>query len=404
MQPLNQRITEARKALGLTQEQVAEAMNVSRQTVSHWENGRVQPDNVTAKQLFALLKIQESETKQPKKRGTWKLAAAFLCGVLATLAVIYGCLPLLLQNRGGSKPSELMNTPSVLAQNGIVPYSWEWFQQADANEPDKAFIQFAPLESPVLLMEDRSFEAQYVWKIRFTIQETNGIPFTVEKFTQVYFNQEKRIMDSYELIGDECIRYWANLTFEGNSTQGYNTNRMVGGDIGYGAALEGKDANGNELTFKVYIPLSQEMKRPVTLEQFTKDHVQEDGKAYLNIYALESPVPQVYDTAFEGDWGWKYQYFVENVTDIPFTVELITEVYFRGETAAIVNTYDKDWLAQWDISNTFASGTPPYGSGGGANTMQCFTGLGIMVEGVDANGNELTFVHFIPFAQEKPQQ
>ena len=57
MQPLNQRIAKARKDLGLTQEQVAKAMNVSRQTVSHWETGRIQPDEVTRKQLFALLHL-----------------------------------------------------------------------------------------------------------------------------------------------------------------------------------------------------------------------------------------------------------------------------------------------------------------------------------------------------------
>ena len=49
MKPLNKRISEARKALGMTQEQVAEAMNVSRQTVSHWENGRMQPDETIKK-------------------------------------------------------------------------------------------------------------------------------------------------------------------------------------------------------------------------------------------------------------------------------------------------------------------------------------------------------------------
>ena len=37
------RITAARKGKKLTQEQVAQAVGVSRQTVSHWENGRVEP-------------------------------------------------------------------------------------------------------------------------------------------------------------------------------------------------------------------------------------------------------------------------------------------------------------------------------------------------------------------------
>ena len=39
MPSLNQRIADARRALGMTQEQVAAAMNVSRQTVSKWEQG-----------------------------------------------------------------------------------------------------------------------------------------------------------------------------------------------------------------------------------------------------------------------------------------------------------------------------------------------------------------------------
>lgn len=400
MQPFSQRITEARKALGMTQEQVAEAMKVSRQTVSHWENGRVQPDEATVRQLFALLNIQESENRPSKKYGALKLVAAFLCGVFATLIVIYGFLPFFLSEQEESKQPDLLNSIPVSGQSSIAPYSWEWFQQADVNESDKAFIQLAPIESPVLLTEDSSFEAQFVWKIWFTIEEKNGIPFTVEKFTQVYFNQEKGIMDSYEVIGDECRRFWDNLTFEGYSMQGYNTNRTVSGNVGYGAALEGKDANGNELVFKVYIPLSQEVVQPVTLKQFMQEQMQEDGKAFLTIHALESPVPQVFDTAFEGDWGWKYQYFAENPTDIPFTAELITEVLFKGETASIVNKYDSDRLAQWGISNVFTK-EEPYGSGGGANTLQGFTGLGIMIEGVDANGNELAFTHFIPFSQEK---
>ena len=44
MTSFNQKMSQARKALGMTQEQVAQALKVSRQTVSHWENGRMQPD------------------------------------------------------------------------------------------------------------------------------------------------------------------------------------------------------------------------------------------------------------------------------------------------------------------------------------------------------------------------
>ena len=98
MPPLSQKIADARKALGMTQEQVAAAMNVSRQTVSHWENGRVVPDEATQKQLFALLQIPEEDPQPaaaPARPRLWPLAAAFLCGVALTLVVVYGLIPAL---------------------------------------------------------------------------------------------------------------------------------------------------------------------------------------------------------------------------------------------------------------------------------------------------------------------
>ena len=44
MNNLGQKIRQARRAKGLTQEQLADAMHVSRQTISHWENNRTLPD------------------------------------------------------------------------------------------------------------------------------------------------------------------------------------------------------------------------------------------------------------------------------------------------------------------------------------------------------------------------
>ena len=40
-------IKAARKNSGLTQEQAAEALDVSRQTLSNWENGKTYPDIIS---------------------------------------------------------------------------------------------------------------------------------------------------------------------------------------------------------------------------------------------------------------------------------------------------------------------------------------------------------------------
>ena len=47
MQSLGEKIRQARREKGLTQEQLAQALFVSRQTVSNWENGGVHLDKDT---------------------------------------------------------------------------------------------------------------------------------------------------------------------------------------------------------------------------------------------------------------------------------------------------------------------------------------------------------------------
>ncbi len=51
------KIREARTEAGFTQEQAAEALGVSRQTVSHWENGRSYPDIVSVIRMSDLYSI-----------------------------------------------------------------------------------------------------------------------------------------------------------------------------------------------------------------------------------------------------------------------------------------------------------------------------------------------------------
>ncbi len=55
--PMNLVIQEQRKALGLTQEQVAEYLNVSIPAVSKWEKGTTSPDISLLAPLARLLKI-----------------------------------------------------------------------------------------------------------------------------------------------------------------------------------------------------------------------------------------------------------------------------------------------------------------------------------------------------------
>ena len=56
-----EQLQEARKAAGLSQEQLAKLMNMSRQGVSHWENDRALPDAETLKKLSQVLNYNFEE-------------------------------------------------------------------------------------------------------------------------------------------------------------------------------------------------------------------------------------------------------------------------------------------------------------------------------------------------------
>lgn len=57
MDNIGEKIMQARKTKGMTQDTLAQLVNVSRQTVSHWENGRAMPDVATAAQLSKVLDV-----------------------------------------------------------------------------------------------------------------------------------------------------------------------------------------------------------------------------------------------------------------------------------------------------------------------------------------------------------
>ncbi len=89
-----ERIKTAREERGLTQEQLAERLEVSRQAVSKWEMGLSVPSPENLQMLEDVLRIslpKEEEEPPEKKKNPWKPAALILSVLLALLAafVVY---------------------------------------------------------------------------------------------------------------------------------------------------------------------------------------------------------------------------------------------------------------------------------------------------------------------------
>lgn len=92
---LNERIKNCRRKSGLTQEQVAEAMGVSRQAVTKWENGQSAPSTENLFKLASLfgttvdLLLPEQENRQPdmKKKKRYLILRSVLFTVVWYLLV-----------------------------------------------------------------------------------------------------------------------------------------------------------------------------------------------------------------------------------------------------------------------------------------------------------------------------
>lgn len=72
------KIKDARTAAQLTQEQVAEALGISRQTVSNWENGRTYPDIGSVVKLSDLYGVSLDHLLKGKKEEPMSDYVAFL--------------------------------------------------------------------------------------------------------------------------------------------------------------------------------------------------------------------------------------------------------------------------------------------------------------------------------------
>ena len=420
MPPLSQKIADARKALGMTQEQVAAAMNVSRQTVSHWENGRVVPDEATQKQLFALLQIPE-EDPQPAavlaRPRLWPLAAAFLCGVALTLAVVYGLIPALTPEPQPVAAPVVTEVPApdatALPDETPVPgetedapllppdFPPEWYREPAENIEGQAYLHISPWQSPVLLtpVEDAPFP--YVWNVVFSMEETNGVPFTITRMTEVFFDENGDIGDVYVMGQAEAADFFQDEALQPHKTYGYNIGRPVCGDTGYGLALEGVDENGNERAFSLYVPFSQEIEKTLTPEDFAPA-VQEEGKAFIAMTPESNPFPLVKDDFFDGGQGWYFNMEIQNETDIPFTPEQMTLALFsEGEMYSVINM-PGSLVQEWLGAERFVKGESSL-SYRDAACLQPVDQMGLRLTGTDAQGNELVFAVLVDLAQEPVQ-
>ena len=270
-------LTAARKAKSMTQEKLAQAVHISRSRVSRWENGEAVPDVEMLRRLSEVLEVdflaagaaetspaetheeaaempeeapaaqeelpqtEETAPEKPLWKKYWPLAAA--AGALLVMVLLLALLP------GKQAPQE-----------AYEPYTMAWYQQEQAAVAGQAYVKVGSLENPVKAIRFEEFKGGVGWFYNIRCEETAGVPFKVTKITHTVFNargQDDSVFEGEQLKnimgGDTALRTDRSMPFEWGG--GFPLQSVSG----VGLAVEGVDANGNELVFRGYVELSQEI-------------------------------------------------------------------------------------------------------------------------------------------------
>ena len=255
-------LTAARKAAGMTQEQLADAVHVARSTVSSWERGRTQPDLDTMRLMSQVLhfdfmngdtvpQIQASaEAEKPAEAVPAKELLSkrnIIIGVAALAAVIL-IVCLLVIPKPASKPIEYKDG------NGKV-YAAADYQAVTPNEAGKAYLSI----TTTLQKQPTSNGGHFMYS--FLMKEENGIGFTIERMEHINFFYSTDTISMDTFTADD-VRMWGDdpeIKPYGVYTMdcGINAKTPSGEPNAIGAAFQvwGTDAGGNPLTFTAYIPL-----------------------------------------------------------------------------------------------------------------------------------------------------
>lgn len=399
VQNFSERLSQARKARQMTQAELAQRMHVSRQMVSHWENGRVIPSEETARRLCGLLDISAEEKKPhaPARRLSRWLPVAAACAALSVAVVL--CTPLMEKNTVKNHAAHAAAAQTTQRNVTPISTSLEWYQGADENVPGKAYVKFIPTETEAKVCYRAKEGPRCGWDVQFVYQEQNGFSFTPEKWTAVIFNADGSVRWVRTDMADE-ISYERLLLPQKPNTMG--TFIPVDSSIGYGIAVEGVDENGNRLVFHGYIPLSQEEEKVYVPADFQAEQKPEEGKAFLTATPLAEVVTPVYFERYNAD-GWEMDADFKNTSDVPFTVKGMLSIMFRGEEIVYRNVFLVEQMLYWKELRDLTLQPGETFTHGSQCPVQDLTGMGYLVYGTDANGNDLEFWTYMSLSQEKAQ-
>lgn len=369
-----QQITQARKALGMTQEELAKQLHVSRQTVSHWENGRVVPNEETWAELCQVLNIAEEPAEGPapqaqKQTSLWLIAVATLAAV-----VVIAVLGLFLQPAQTQEPM----------------YNLDWYRSQTETEADQPMLVFIG-KSPLKLTPYQGDESDLRWDITYTIKETHQQPLMLTGMVETFWDANGNEINRREFDLDGVKRFFGREVLLPGNTMGYNIYSNIYDCAAYTVRMEGTNAAGDPMAFGWLVDLIPEMDMPITAAELSQ---QPSSAGPCALTPVENPAPLL-QTGFgedEMEPGWFYGVSIQNTSDTEsFTPVLLTEYYFANGYLLQSSEFDNEFLMQVGYPQVWQPGAGDTFMGGQiCSPDNSLTQVGYQLTFTDEAGEEHT--------------
>ena len=316
-----EQLSAARKAAGLTPEQLADTVHVARNTISSWERGRTQPDLNTLRTLGQILHFDfmngnslpqeeentKAETEKPAGTAHAETSPAEAAPGEARPAETAPTENAIPEAEPAGSSSETgpagaasgevrpagaapvktpfskrniilavaafaaivlivcllvipksSNKPTEYTDGSGKIYTAADYQAVTPNEAGKAYLSI----TTTLERQPTSNGGQFMYT--FTMKEENGIGFTIERMEHINFFYSTNTISMDTFTADD-VRSWGDdpeIKPYGvyRMDCGINAKTPSGTPNAIGAAFQvwGTDAGGHPLTFTAYIPLPLE--------------------------------------------------------------------------------------------------------------------------------------------------
>ncbi len=262
-----EQLKRARRMAGYTQEQLAQALGVSRQAVSHWENGHAEPEKETVSHLAGLLGVEPGQLLLPTPSGGPE--ASRPAGPERPGALTSPPAECQLREQRNGDSQEKRRLPrwlwiGLLGLLALAVGAGLWLAPSSPkpsdfqNQGSLSCLTLSPMQNTCRVYDSLSGSRRY-YRIRVLLQTPEQEGCTIESVFLYHFAAgalgRSSLRGTWTSYPAELRDLWgANTLLPGTRCSISYQPQAEGGDLGFGLEVNGVDRQGRSFCTRLWLP------------------------------------------------------------------------------------------------------------------------------------------------------